>query len=146
MEKKNYHRTIAVKASANEAMKKISQVNQWWAQNFSGKSERLNDKFTVRFGDTFVDFVVKELIPGEKVVWKVTDCNLHWIKSKKEWKGTEVVFDISPEKNSTRIGFTHVGLVPGVECYNDCGVGWDGYIKTSLVKYMNEDEGLPNQF
>src|SRR5438309_11261834 len=124
MENKNYHTTIMVNASAEEAMKKISGVNLWWAKNFSGNAEKLNDKFTVRFGETFVDFSISELVLGKKVVWKVTDCNLHWIKTKKEWNDTEVVFEISSEKNKTKIDFTHIGLVPGVECYNNCEAGW----------------------
>jgi len=83
LENKNFHKAIEVNASAPEAMKKISQVNLWWAKNFSGRAEKLNDKFTVRFGDTFVDFVISELVPNKKVVWKVSDCNLHWIEAKR---------------------------------------------------------------
>jgi len=143
IEKKNYHRTITVDASAEEAMKKISQVNHWWAKKVKGKTEKLNDKFTVDFGETFVDFQIIELIPNKKVVWKVTDCNLHWINNKKEWNGNEVVFEISSENNKTKIDFTHIGLVPGVECYNDCEVGWDGHVTNSLVKFINEGKGMP---
>ena len=143
MTKKNYHRTIKVNASPEDAMKKIGQVNKWWAKNFTGKAKTLNDKFSVHFGDTFVDFQISELIPKEKVVWKVTDCNLHWIKAKKEWNGTEVIFKISGKKNSTEIDFTHVGLVPGVECYEGCEVGWDYHFKDSLSKYINEGKGTP---
>ena len=95
-------------------MKKISMVNLWWAKNLSGSAEKLNDKFTVRFGETFVDFLISELIPDKKVVWKVTNCNLDWIKAKKEWNGTEVVFEISSENNKTNIEFIHIGLVPGI--------------------------------
>jgi len=73
----------------------------------------------------------------------VTDCNLDWIKAKKEWNGTEVVFNISQKNNATQIDFTHIGLVPGVECYNDCEVGWDGHVKNSLVKFINEGKGMP---
>jgi len=142
-EKKDFHRTIMVTASPAEAMKKISQVNGWWAKSFSGSAEKLNDEFTVRFGETFVDFRISELVPDKKVVWKVTDCNLHWIKTKKEWNGTQVVFEISPEKNKTKIDFTHIGLVPGVECYKDCEVGWDGHITNSLVNFINEGKGQP---
>ena len=83
METKNFHRTITVNASPEEAMKKINQVNKWWAKNFNGKAEKLNDKFTVDFGKTFVDFQISELVPNKKVVWKVTDCNLHWINNQK---------------------------------------------------------------
>jgi len=34
MVNKNYHRTIMVNASAEEAIKKISQVNFWWEKRF----------------------------------------------------------------------------------------------------------------
>ncbi len=140
---KNFHRTITVNASPAEALKKISQVNLWWAKNFSGSAEKLNDKFTVNFGETFVDFLISELVPDKKVVWKITDCNLHWIKAKKEWNNTEVVFEISSEDGKTKIDFTHVGLVRGVECYDDCEVGWNGHITMSLAKFINEGKGMP---
>lgn len=143
METKDFHKAIKVNASAAEAMKRISQVNRWWAKNFSGKAEKLNDKFTVRFGETFVDFQISEILPNQKIVWKVIDCNLHWINNKKEWNGTEVIFEVSEEKKSTQIDFTHVGLVPGVECYDDCETGWNGHITGSLVKFINEGKGMP---
>ena len=143
METKNFHRTITVNASAEEAMKKISLVNGWWAKNFKGRAEKLNDKFTVDFGKTYVDFQISELVPTKKVVWKVTDCNLHWINNKKEWNNTEVVFEISEFGNAIQIDFTHIGLVSGVECYNDCEVGWNGHITNSLVKFINEGKGMP---
>jgi len=94
-------------------------------------------------GDTFVDFVISELIPNKKVVWKVRDCNLHWIEAKKEWNNTEVVFEISSENNKTTIDFTHLGLVPGVACYNDCDAGWTGHVTVSLVNFINEGKGQP---
>jgi len=143
MEKKDFHRIITVNATAEEAMKKISQVDLWWAKNFSGGAEKLNDKFTVRFGETYVDFEISELLPGKKVVWKVTGCYLHWLDDKKEWCNTEVVYEIDSENGSTIINFTHVGLVPGVECYEDCEQGWDGHITQSLVRFINEGKGMP---
>lgn len=143
MEKKNFYRTITVNASAKETMKKIGQVNLWWAKNFSGSAEALNDKFKVRFGETFVDFQISELVSDKKVVWKVTDCNLHWIKAKKEWNNTEVVFEISSENDKSKIDFTHVGLIPGVECYNDCEAGWNSHVTMSLAGFINDGKGQP---
>lgn len=143
MENKNFHRTITVNASAEEAMKKISQVNRWWAKKLKGTTEKLNDKFTVDFGETYVDFQISELVLDKKVVWKVTDCNLHWINNKKEWNGTEVVFELSEKKSVTQIDFTHIGLVPGVECYESCEVGWTEHVTDSLVKFINEGKGNP---
>ena len=151
IENRNYHRTIMVNASAEEAMKKISQVDHWWKKDFSGNAEKLNDTFTVPFGKpSFVDFVVSEFVPDKKVVWKVTDCYLPWFRDKKEWNNTEVVFELSEEnshpnpgrRDITKIDFTHVGLVPQIECYDVCEKGWNGHIDT-LVKFINEGKGLP---
>lgn len=143
MSKKNFHTAITVNASAQEAIKKINQVDKWWAKKVKGKSDKLNDKFSVDFGETFVDFQIRELMPNKKVVWLVTDCNLHWIDNKKEWNGTEVVFEISSAKNKTKIDFTHIGLVPGVECYEECEAGWTEHVTNSLVKFINEGKGNP---
>ncbi len=143
MEKKDFHLTITVNASPEEAIMKINQVNLWWAKKVIGKSEVLDDKFTVDFGKTFVDFQISELIPNKKIVWKVIDCNLDWIKDKKEWNNTEVVFEVSTENNNTKIDFTHIGLVPDIECYKDCEEGWTGHVTNSLVKFIDDGKGMP---
>ena len=138
----NYHKTIAVNASQGEAIKKINQVI-WWKKDFQGNAGKLNDRFTVPFGEldgekSFVDFVVSEFVPDKKVVWKVTDCNLPWFKDRKEWNDTEVVFELFEKDGKTEIDFTHVGLVPEVECYAACESGWNGHITTGLLNFINE--------
>ncbi len=141
-ENKDYHRTITVNASKEEAMKKISQINCWWKKDFSGSAEQLNDAFTVPFGEpSFVDFVVSEFVPGKKTVWKVTDCYLPWFLDKKEWNNTEVVFELSEENTKTKINFTHVGLSPEIECYDVCEKGWNGHINT-LLEFINEGKAI----
>jgi len=143
MENKNYHKSIMVNASAEEAIKKISQVNLWWKKDFSGSAEKLNDKFKVLFGEpSFVDFVVSEFVPGKKLGWKVIDCYLPWFQDKKEWNNTEVDFQLSEENGTTKIDFTHIGLVPEVECYDVCEKGWNGHFN-NLVKFIDDGKGLP---
>jgi hypothetical protein len=34
------------------------------------------------------------MTPGKKVVWRVMDSQLNFVKDKTEWNGTEIVFDI----------------------------------------------------
>ncbi len=143
METKNYHAAISVKATAEKAFEKINHVKAWWAKNLSGNSQKLNDVFTVRFGETFVTFKLVEVVQDKKVVWLVTDCHLHWLKDKKEWMNTKIVFELSEQNGSTEIGMTHLGLVPAAECYKDCKKGWDGYIKQSLYKLVTEGKGMP---
>ena len=71
------------------------------------------------------------------------DCYKHWLKDKKEWQGTTMSWEISAEKNGTQINFTHIGLVPGIECYNGCEKAWDFYVKQSLFQLLTEGKGIP---
>ncbi len=134
---------MAVNASAKETMKKISQVTLWWAKNFKGKAVKPNDEFSVHFGDTFVNFKISEFIPDKKIVWQVTDCNLHWIDDKKEWNNTEVIWNLKEGSGKTRIEFIHKGLTPESECYESCKPGWTGHLKNSLVNLIHEGKGAP---
>jgi len=138
----SYKRTV--KASAKEAMKRISQVKLWWAKDFKGKAAKLNDKFSVYFGDdTYVNFRISEAIPEKKIIWLVTDCNLGWINDKKEWKKTECVWNLTEKGGKTTIDFVHKGLTPDRECYESCKPGWTHHIKDSLVKLIEEGKGFP---
>lgn len=139
----DFHTTIVVNASAEEVSRKICQVNEWWAKNLKGVSENPGDRFSVYFGETYVDFQIKELKTGKKVVWEVTDCNLHWINEKKEWNGTEVVFELIENENMTQIDFTHVGLIPTAKCYDNCEAGWTQHITVSLANFINDGKGIP---
>ena len=116
----------------------------WWTANFSGASGKVGDAFTVRFGETFVDFTVVEHVPTRRIVWRVTDCNLHFIEDKKEWKGTRVIFDLSSDGAATTVTMTHAGLMPDVECYENCRRGWNFFIKESLQKLLSENQGKPS--
>ena len=135
--------SLTVKASAKDALNKISQVNLWWAKDFKGKASKLNDKFSVHFGDTYVDFRISEVIPDKKITWLVTDCNLHWIKDKKEWKNTECIWTLTEKDGKTQIDFVHKGVTPESECYESCKPGWTHHLKDSLLKLIDEGKGFP---
>ena len=146
MEKQDYQVSISVEASADKVFKCINNVKGWWSENLKGDSENQDGVFTIDFGgDIFVTHKLVEVVPNKKVVWLVTDCYLSWLKDKSEWTNTKVVFNISTEGNLTTIHFTHIGLVPQVECYNDCVKGWEQYIKGSLQKLITEGEGQPQK-
>jgi len=143
METTNYHAEIHVIVSAEEVFEKINQVSDWWTANLDGNSEKINDVFTVRFGETFVTFKIVDFIPNSTIVWLVTDCNLHWLSDKKEWKNTKIVWEVSTKKGTTHVDMTHIGLVPGIECYERCNEGWNHFIKESLFSLITEEKGLP---
>jgi len=143
MEKQNFTCSISAKISAGEAIKKISNVAKWWGVSFSGNSEKQHDQFVIKMGgDSFFDFTVAELIPGKKVVWSVTDCNMPWYADKKEWANTKLIFEVAENDGTTTLDFTHDGLTPDVACYIDCAPGWTHWIKTSLFSYFTTGEGV----
>jgi hypothetical protein len=143
MKSQDYHCSFTADVTAEEAFDGINDVGRWWAKNFEGHSKTVHDIFTVRFGKTWVTFEVTESVPGRKVVWQVTDCYLDFISDKKEWNGTSIVFEIKPAEGAVEVGMTHVGLVPGAECFEDCQQGWNHHFGESLRKLLTEQVGLP---
>lgn len=144
MNKQDYTASIAVNATPQEVFKKINSVTKWWTEDLNGSSQQLNDEFTVRFGDVHVSKQkLVEVIPDKKVVWLVTGSKLNFIEDESEWTGTKISFELSNDDGKTQIHFTHIGLVPEVECYIDCTRGWDHYIKGSLFKLLTDGKGSP---
>ena len=144
MNQRDYQATISANVTAKEAADRISRVADWWTKGFTGAAQKPGDCFTVRFGETFVDFRVIEVVAEKKVVWQVTNCNLHWQTDKTEWTNTKVLWDISAQNGATTVGMTHVGLVPEAECYENCEKGWNFYVRESLHKLLTEGKGLPD--
>jgi hypothetical protein len=144
MENKSFSTTISANISTKEAYNGINNVSKWWTKNTVGNTEHINDVFTVTFGETFATFKIIEMVPDKKVMWLTTDCNLHWMKDKKEWRGTKMSFEISTNENITQIIFTHIGLLPEIECFADCSAGWTHYITQSLFKLLTEQKGMPD--
>jgi hypothetical protein len=139
----DFSSNISAAISADEAIRKISNVPDWWGVSFNGSAEKQDDTFTIKMGgDSFFNFKVTELIPGRRVVWLVADCNMPWYTDKKEWAGTKLIFDLREHDGITDLSFTHEGLTPDVECYNDCAPGWTHWIKTSLFSYLTTGKGV----
>lgn len=143
MEKQNYYCSITAKISARDTFKCICKVTEWWSKNIEGKSKKLNDVFTYYSRESRVTFKITECIPDKKIVWYVTDSYLHWLSEKKEWTNTQIMYEISTKNNPTKIDFTHVGLVPEIECYERCEKGWTRFVTISLPKFLNEGKRLP---
>lgn len=83
-------------------------------------------------------------MPNEKITWLVTDSQLNFLQDKTEWTGTKNIFEISKQDDKTLLVFTHVGLVPEIECYKDCFSGWTYYL-ASLENLITKGEGQPNK-
>lgn len=129
MNTQDYRKSITTTVPAEEAFTRISSARSWWTTNIKGSAKNLNDVFTMFTDRDTVTLQVVEAVPNKKLVWLVTDCQMHWLKDTAEWKNTQIVFEISEGKDQTRIDMTHIGLVPEVECYDVCEPGWNHHLK-----------------
>ena len=143
MKQQDFNCCITADITAKEAIAGISNVSGWWATNVTGSSQNLGDVFTVLFGKTFSTIKVIELIPEQKIVWHVMDSLVPLFKNEKQWNNTKMLWEISAENHTTKISFTHIGLTPETECYNDCVAGWSFFVKESLFKLLTQHKGLP---
>ncbi|PJJ07862.1 uncharacterized protein YndB with AHSA1/START domain [Flavobacterium sp. 1] len=139
----NYSTTLLVDNPVKEVFNAINNVRGWWQGEIEGSTDKLNDEFTYRMEDIhFSKQKVVEIVPNEKVVWLVTDSKLNFIKTKSEWTGTKIIFEISEINNKTQIRFTHLGLVPEVECFGDCSNAWSQLIQESLFSLITRGKGI----
>src|SRR5258706_6553128 len=146
MKEQDYQINITVDATAQEAFESINNVTKWWTENLEGSSQKLDDEFTVRFGDVhYSKQKLVEVVPGKKVVWLVTDSKLNFIEDKNEWTNTRISFEISTQNDKTKIDFTQIGLVPEIECFDACSNAWSQYIQGSLLKLINTGKGQPTK-
>lgn len=148
MKNQDYSISFTANVTPQHAFDCINNVTKWWTENLEGRSHNLNDEFTVSFFDDIHRSTQRlvEVVPGKKVVWLVTDSKLNFLKKdKEEWTNTRISFEIFPGNNLTEVRFTHFGLLPEVECYDDCSVAWGGYLKGSLLKLMTTGEGKPEK-
>jgi hypothetical protein len=128
-----------------EAFAAINNVRGWWSGEIVGRTDKLGSVFSYQYEDIhYSKQKITEFVPGKRVVWLVVDSSLNFIKDKTEWNGTRITFDISKKGKKTEVRFTHVGLVPKVECFGACSDAWGFYIKGSLRSLIAKGEGKPN--
>ncbi len=135
MKSQNYTTTITVDQSPMDVFAAVNDVPAWWSGNpgVEGKTTEVGDEFTYRYEPHHVSKQkVIELIPGKKVVWRVVDSSINFVKDKTEWTGTTITFDIARKGSKTELRFTHAGLTPDIECFDGCSDAWSSYIKGAL--------------
>jgi len=138
--------SFVVSQSPEEVFAAINNVRGWWSGEIEGRTDKLGEEFTYRYQDVhYSKQKITEFIPGKKVVWRVLDSYLNFIKDRTEWNGTEITFEVLRKDKKTEVRFTHRGLVPKNECFELCSDAWSSYIKESLKGLITTGKGEPNE-
>jgi predicted dithiol-disulfide oxidoreductase (DUF899 family) len=147
MKRQNFTTTISVDQSPEEAFAAINNVRGWWSGEIEGDTGKPGAEFTYRYQDVHRSKQkITEFIPGQKLVWHVSDSYLGFVENKSEWNGTDIVFEISQAAGKTEVRFTHAGLVPQYECYGSCSSAWGTLINGNLRKLITTGNSQPDGF
>jgi hypothetical protein len=146
MKNKNFTTSYLVDQSPEEVYNAIINVRGWWGEGVKGNTEKLNDEFVYRHEPYhYSKHRLTEVIPGKKIVWLTIDGALSFVEHKTEWKGTKIIFEIAAKGKKTELRFTHEGLTPELECFDDCSNGWGHYVEQSLLKLITTGKGKPDK-
>lgn len=134
-ELKSFSYSFGTTKTAEEVFNFLLEVTNWWTgiheETIKGKSAEINDEFSFSAGGGvhFSKQRLIKLVPYSKIVWRVTESDLTFLKAPDEWVNTKLCFDITTEGKKTTITFIHSGLTPLFECYNGCSTAWTAYMK-----------------
>lgn len=146
MKDKSFSLAFLVDQSPEEVFNAVNNVRGWWSETVKGNTEKLNDEFVYRHEPWHYSRQrLIEVVPSKKVVWLVTDGELSFTEDKGEWKNTKIIFQITKKGNKTELRFTHDGLLPSVECFEDCSNGWNHYVQGSLLQLITTGKGNPDK-
>jgi uncharacterized protein YndB with AHSA1/START domain len=145
MESSSFTTSFTVDQTPQEVFDAINNVRQWWSGEIAGNINKLGAEFTYTYSNIHKSTQrVTEFVPGKKIVWRVTDAELTFVKDKTEWVGTDIVFEIAKKGAKTELRFTHVGLVPEFECYGGCSGAWGALVDGNLRKLIETGKSRPD--
>ena len=134
--------TILVDQTPKQVFNAINTPQAWWSGEIKGNTGKLNDEFTYRYKELhFSKQRIDEMIPDQKVVWLVTESIINYAEDKREWTDTKISFEISEQGNKTQLRFTHLGLVPEIECFDSCSNSWSQLIQQGLFSLITTGKG-----
>nr|WP_067056402.1 SRPBCC domain-containing protein [Mucilaginibacter sp. L294] len=137
MKAHDFTTTLLVDQSPAAVFNAINNVRDWWSGEIEGSSAKLNDEFTYRYKEFHLSGQrVVEMIPDQKVVWLVTESSLNFTEDRNEWTGTKISFEITEKDGKTELRFSHLGLVPEIECFDSCSGAWTQLIQEGLFSLI----------
>jgi hypothetical protein len=140
----SYTTEFVVEQSPEAAFAAIQNVRGWWSAVIEGDTQRVGDVFDYRYADLHRSTqTLVELVPGQKIVWQVSNSFLEFTADSREWEGSRLCFEVAKKGERTEVRFTHDGLVREHECFDKCTDAWGFYIRESLHALITTGRGDP---
>lgn len=141
--KVTYSTHIQVPFSPGVVFDHINDVARWWPEEFEGQSNKLNDEFTLKTGEThFSKQKIVEFVPGKKVVWLTTESLRK--PDNYEWTGAKMIFELTAN-DMTALTYTYDGPVFDNE-YGRLIKLCDMVIKEKLYNFIVNGAAIANTF
>ena len=118
-----------------DALTTIDGLAGWWASDTTGSVE-VGGVIEFRFGPGGFDIQVVDVIPAERVLWRVVD-------GPNEWIGTTINWDIKQDGDWTIVLFRHEGWKEPVEFMHHCSTKWATFL-LSLKCLLETGTGRPD--
>ncbi len=147
MHHQHYTTTFVVDKTPDQAFNAVNNVRGWWSGEIGGVTNKAGEEFTYTVPDVhYCKMNIAALTPGRKIIWDVVESDISYLRDNTEWAGTRIIFDITPANGKTEVHFTHHGLVPEIECYNECSNAWGLLVNGNLRQLILTGKDQPNLF
>ena len=142
----HYQRQLLINAPAATVYRALATqdgLRSWWTEQCDAEAH-VGGHATFRFGATHKVMQITALKPEREVRWHCVGAQLNapGITCGDEWKGTELLFKLTPQGTSTLLDFEHIGLTPALQCYAMCDTGWQHFL-ASLKMLAETGAGMP---
>lgn len=137
-----YEAEIVIHATCRrvfEALTSLEGLVGWWASSATG-SGLPGSRFSLGFAglDETITWRVDTVVAPTSVAWT---CLSH--TGLPDWNGTKIALELSEREAAlTVLKFRHIGLVPALDCYEQCHAGWEHFLP-SLRAYSETGRGTP---
>ena len=133
------HHRVGVESPSTEgvydALTTIDGLAGWWTTDTTGDPS-LGGRLEFRFLPGGFDMEVIDLVPGERVRWRVVDGPAEWI-------GTTIDWRLSRSGDHTIVLFSHAGWAEPGEFLSHCSTKWASYL-LSLKALVETGAGAPS--